>query len=107
MMPGQDSSWSDRTFLQKRNRKLYEEMLRSGALEPGMTVSKVIALVLSLAIHALTLYFIWACLWNIVNAIEWLSLGSPIKGAGGFVVALGSFAAVWILRPRLGRWPAA
>ena len=70
-----DGSRNDLTYLQKRNQKLYEEMLQSGALKPRLTISKLIALALALLIHGVTLYFALVCVWNLINGIVWIRPG--------------------------------
>jgi len=100
-----DQSLNSRAYLQRRNQKLYEEMLQLGALRPRLTLSLLIGYALALLVHAITLYFVWACLWNFGSAVVGLTSGVPIRTVGSFAVALGAFFVAWQLRPRLGRWP--
>jgi Zn-dependent protease with chaperone function len=93
------------TDLQKRNQKLYEEMAQPGALRPRLTLPKLIAFVLALMIHGLTLYLVWASVWHLANGFNWISRQSGVLAAGNFGIAIVTFLIAWTLRPRLGRWP--
>jgi Zn-dependent protease with chaperone function len=100
-----DSSRNSRSYLQKRNQKLYEQMRQPGALKPRLTVSKILAFALALVIHGVTVYFVWSFLWNLANGF--FSIASSTRGMAVlyFGAAIVAFLAAWFLRPRLGRLP--
>jgi hypothetical protein len=81
---------------QNQSRNLLEQQVRSEALKPTFSLSKLLAFVLAAVIHGITLIFA-------VGGVGLLILGWPNLFA--MIGGLTCLGIAWILRPRLSKLP--
>lgn len=95
----------DRSVLQKRNQQLFEHMINANSLKPTFTVAKLIALMIALIIHGITLSFAVGTLYFLVAMLGALAHHYTGYAFVLFIVTLLLGALTWGLRPRVNRVP--
>src|SRR5262249_770228 len=87
--------------LQERNRILFERMIKAKSLQPTMTLSKLIAFVLAISVHGMTLIFFFAGLWLVLTGL----FGGGVRLLCFGPIALLLWSIAWQVRPLFNQKP--
>ncbi len=80
---------------QRSGRRMFEEVKGASSLKPRLSVSKVVAAVVAVVVHSLTLLFVAGGVFMLARA----------RNPGYVIVGLMLLALAWATRPRLGKAP--